>query len=89
MVRMFIRHKVKNYAEWRQGYDAFEAHRPSFGVIGQAVYQDAAAPDMVTVTHDFDTVDAAKTLAASDALGQAMRDAGVIGVPDIWFTTSA
>ena len=44
-----------NYASWRKGYDAFEAHRPSFGVTGQAVYQDAADPEMVTVTHDFAT----------------------------------
>ena len=89
MVRMFVRHKVKNYTEWRKGYEAFEAHRPSFGVTGQAVYQDAGEPEMVTVTHDFDTVDAARRLAASDALKQAMVDAGVIGVPDIWFTTPA
>jgi hypothetical protein len=86
---MFIRHKVKNYTEWRKGYEAFESYRPLFKVTGQAVYQDAGEPEMVTVTHDFDTVDAARMLAASDVLKQAMVDAGVIGVPDIWFTTPA
>ena len=89
MVRMFVRHRVGNYASWRKGYDAFEAQRPSFGVTGQAVYQDAADPDMVTVTHDFATLEAAKALASSDALKQAMTSAGVVGVPDIWFTSPA
>lgn len=86
MVRMFIRHRVRNYTTWRQGYDAFDSQRPSFGVIGKAVYQDAAEPEMVTVTHDFATLDAAKALAASEVLKQAMAGAGVVGAPDIWFT---
>jgi hypothetical protein len=89
MVRMFVRHRVGNYASWRKGYDAFESQRPSFGVTGQAVYQDAGDPEMVTVTHDFASLDAAKTLAASDALKQAMKAAGVVGAPDIWFTNPA
>lgn len=86
MVRMFVRHRVGSYGSWRQGYDAFGSQRPSFGVTGQAVYQDAADPTMVTVTHDFATLEAAKNLAGSDALKQAMTAAGVVGVPEIWFT---
>jgi hypothetical protein len=89
MVRMFVRHRVENYGSWRKGYDAFDAQRPSFGVTGQAVYQDAGDPNMVTVTHDFATLEAAKGLASSDALKQAMKAAGVAGVPDIWFTNPA
>ena len=89
MIRMFVRHRVANYGSWRKGYDAFEAHRPSFGVTGQAVYQDAGDPEMVTVTHDFASLDAAKKLATSDELKQAMTAAGVVGAPDIWFTKQA
>lgn len=89
MVRMFVRHRVGNYTSWRQGYDAFDAQRPSFGVTAQAVYQDAGDPAMVTVTHDFANLEAAKKLASSDALKQAMTAAGVAGAPDIWFTNPA
>jgi hypothetical protein len=89
MVRMFVRHKVRNYTEWRKGYDAFETERPSFGVTAGAVYQDAGDPQMVTVTHDFDTLASAEKLAASDALKQAMAAAGVVGAPEIWYTTPA
>jgi hypothetical protein len=89
MIRMFVRHRVANYKTWRAGYDAFEVHRPSFGVTGQAVYQDAADPEMVTVTHDLPSLDAAKALASSDLLKQAMVGAGVVGAPEIWFTREA
>jgi hypothetical protein len=89
MVRMFVRHRVGNYESWRKGYEAFETRRPSFGVTGQGVYQDAADPTMVTVTHDFATLEAAKALASSDDLKKAMVSAGVVGAPDIWFATPA
>jgi hypothetical protein len=89
MVRMFVRHKVKNYTEWRKGYDAFESQRPAFGVIGQAVYQDAGDPETVTVIHDFDSLEEAQKLASSDALKHAMTVAGVVGTPDIWYSTPA
>jgi hypothetical protein len=89
MVRMFVRHRVGNYGSWRKEYDAFDAERPSFGVIGNAVYRDASDPDMVTVTHDFATLEEAHALASSDALRQAMTKAGVAGAPDVWFTTPA
>jgi hypothetical protein len=89
MVRMFVKHRVENYGSWRKGYDAFEAQRPSFGVAGQAVYQDPADPNMVTVTHDFATLEAAKALASSEALKKAMVSAGVVGAPDIWFGNPA
>lgn len=89
MVRMFIKHRVEHYGPWRKAYDAFEAQRPAFGVIGKAVYQDVTDPELVTVTHDFATIEAAKALAASDALRQAMAKGGVVGTPEIWFTNPA
>ena len=89
MIRMFVRHRVGSYESWRKGYDAFDAQRPSFGVIGQAVYQDASDPNLVTVTHDFATIEEAQKLASSDVLKQTMVAAGVVGAPEIWFTNPA
>ena len=89
MIRMFVRHTVTDYAGWRGVYDAFDAQRPGFGVTAHAVYQAADSPNDVTVTHDFDTLDAAKALASSSALREAMQEAGVAGEPTIWFTSPA
>ncbi len=87
MIRMFVRHKVNDYAAWRKVYDDFD--NQSMGVIAHAVYRGADDPSDVTVTHDFDSLEAAKALAGSDELREAMGNAGVVGEPDIWFTTPA
>ncbi len=84
MVRMFIRHSVNDYGAWREGYDAFEEHRPGFKVKGHGVYQLVGNPNDVTVFHDFETAEDAETLASSRELREAMEGAGVQGQPDIW-----
>ena len=87
MARMFIRHKVNDYAKWRKVYDDFEATRTEMGEIGDSVFQLAGDPNDVTVIHDFDSVDKAKALLESSELREAMRKAGVEGQPDVWITT--
>ena len=32
MVRLFVRHPVRDYSVWRQAYDAFDEERGGFGV---------------------------------------------------------
>ena len=87
-VRMFVRHEVADYAAWRKAYDAFRVgHRQ--GVTGQAVYQGAENPNDVTVTHDFKSLEQGKALAGSPELKTAMQNAGVKGVPQIWFASHA
>ena len=87
MARMFIRHKVNDYAKWRKVYDDFEATRTDMGEIGDSVFQLAGDPNDVTVIHDFDSVDKAKALLESSELREAMRKAGVEGQPYVWITT--
>ena len=87
MVRLFVRHAVADYGDWRRGYDAFDSQRRSMGVTDDAVYQSVEDPNDVTVTHDFDQVEAAKALMSSDELRTAMQNAGVQGQPQIWITS--
>ena len=74
MVRLFVRHKVHDYAAWRKGYDAFDPTRVKLGAHGH------------TVWHDFNSREAAKAFANSAELKTAMKGAGVIGAPTVWFT---
>ena len=89
MATLFVRHKVADFATWKKAYDAFDAERSGMGVTGQAVYQLDGDPSDVTATHDFATVEAAKTFATSARLREVMVAAGVQGEPTIWFTTRA
>jgi hypothetical protein len=86
MVTLFVRHQVEDYAVWRREYDQFDAMRKQMGVVSDSVHRGDDDPNMITVTHGFANMSAAKEFAGSDELRQVMHKAGVSGQPDIWFT---
>lgn len=87
MVTMFVKHTVGSFRTWKVAYDNLGPTRRTMGVTGASIYQDPQDPNIVTVTHQFDTLDAAKTFASSDELKNAMMNAGVSGHPEMWITT--
>lgn len=87
MATLFVRHDVEDFDAWMKAYDAFDAERRSMGVTGHGVYRADHDPNSVTVYHHFDTMEAAKSFMTSPRLEQVMREAGVKGSPDVWFTT--
>lgn len=89
MATLFVRHDVSNYDHWKKAYDDFDEERQSMGVTGHAVYQADGNPNNVTVYHDFDSMEAAKTFAGSERLKEVMQGAGVQGEPVIWFVNKA
>ncbi len=89
MVRMFVRHRVDDFSEWKEVYDEFDAKRKKMGVKGAAVFQAADDDSDVTVWHDFESLDTARSFAQSSELREAMENAGVTGDPTIWFTERA
>jgi hypothetical protein len=89
MVRMFVRHRVGDYATWRAGYDALEPQRLEMGAAGHDVFQTVGDPNDVTCWHDFADQRAADTFAAAPALHDAMQRAGVLGKPEIWFASAS
>ena len=89
MVRMFVRHSVKNYRNWRRAYNAFGNERKDMGVIADGVYRALDDPNNVTVYHDFGDRRRATKFAASDRLKEVMKGAGVKGRPTIWFVKEA
>jgi quinol monooxygenase YgiN len=56
------------------------------GVTAQAVYRAVDNPNDITITHEFASIEAAQAFAKSVELKSAMQNAGVAGVPTIWFT---
>ena len=85
MVRIFVRHTVRDYAVWRRAYNAFDKERKSMGVKRHAVFRAVAKPKDVTIWHDFATLRKAKAFVGSRRLREAMRAAGVKSAPSIWF----
>ena len=89
MFRLFVRHKVSDYAAWRKAYDAFDPTRTKMGVKAQGVYRAVDDGNDVTAWHDFDTVEVAHAFVASAELKSAMAGAGVAGAPQVWITRHA
>jgi hypothetical protein len=89
MATLFVRHTVADYKAWRKKFDEFQPIGAQHGVKSAAVYQAVDNPNDVTVTHDFDTAEAARTFVQAEGLKKAMQEAGVIGAPGIWITNKA
>jgi len=89
MVRMFVRHAVRDYKTWRRAYDAFGKEQRRLGVRRKAVFRSVSKPNDVTVTHDFQNLRLAKAFVRSRELKAAMQRAGVRGRPVVWFAKEA
>jgi hypothetical protein len=89
MVRLFVRHRVDDYEAWRRVYDEFDTQRRSMGVRGDAVFQSLDDPNDVTLWHDFDSAEAARSFVSSTDLRDAMQRAGVQGEPQIWLVNAS
>ncbi len=85
MVRMFVRHTVREYGAWKRAYNAFDKERRTMGVKRHAVYRSVTKPTDVTVSHDFLTLGRAKAFMRSRRLREVMKAAGVRSAPTVWF----
>lgn len=84
-----IRHKVKDYAAWREVYDAHEGARSEAGAKKAHVYQSTSDPNDVTVSVRFKDIESAKKFIESADLKATMEKAGVTGDPQITYLTDA
>lgn len=85
MITTFVKHTVTDYSKWRAIYDEFQSVAKENGVLGESVFRDPNSPKDVIVTHDFKDFQSANSFLESDNLKSAMQNAGVSGVPEIWF----
>jgi len=85
MATMLVQHKVKNFAEWKKGFDFAAELRKSSGELSTQVYQDASDPSKITVVNKWNSLANAQKFAQSPELKAAMEKAGVLGPPSISF----
>ena len=85
LTTLIIRHRVKEYAAWREEYNSVESLREKYGCIGAEVLTDPADDTDVFVLHRFLSLERAQGFAGSDDLHEAMAHAHVVGAPRIEF----
>lgn len=87
MATMLVRQRVANFDAWKRVFDQFETLREEHGFTGHSVHRDAIDPNVVVIVNHVRTMDDAKRYGASETLRDAMKEAGVQGVPEISFLT--
>ncbi len=89
MVYVLVRHEVQDYGRWRAVFDDALMMRRNAGELTYRVFRNYANTNDVTILCDFDTVEHARKFLESDALKNAMRNAGVVGEPNVTYLQEA
>jgi hypothetical protein len=76
-ITALVLHRVSDYNGWRSAYDAVEGIRTRGGVTAAEVFRPVKGDNLVAVTHDFETPEAARAFFASEELKREMERGGV------------
>ena len=89
MGMMIIRHKVRDYGQWRPLFDGHAERQKAAGLSNPRVYHSADSnKSEIVVVFDTEDTRKAKEFAASADLKEVMAKAGVQDAPTIYFLES-
>lgn len=82
---MLIRHKVRDFSEWKRGYDAHLPKRAEAGLTEKHLLRGDSDSNEVVILFEAKDLRRAKTFAESADLRETMEKVGVLDEPDIYF----
>lgn len=82
---LLIRHKVRDFSEWKRGYDAHLPKRTEAGLTEKHLLRGASDANEVILLFQAMDLIRAKAFAESPDLRQTMQNVGVLDKPDIYF----
>jgi quinol monooxygenase YgiN len=85
MATFIVRHKVKDYAVWKKVFAEHGKVRAQHGFTKSRVYRYVDDPNHVIIVSELKDINQAKAMAASPGLVKAMKDAGVIEEPKLFY----
>lgn len=86
---MVVKHKVSNFAKWKDSYEAHDSARLANDIHNYVLGRGLQDSNMVLVALKVDDIAKAKAFGKDPYLKKAMQKAGVTGAPVIsYFTTS-
>ncbi|MEO8232521.1 MAG: cyclase [Ignavibacteriota bacterium] len=85
MAYILIHHKVEDYKKWKPAFDAHASFRAENGSMGGKVFRSADDPNDLFVLLEINSIENGKKFVSSDATKEAMKNAGVVGMPSIYF----
>jgi hypothetical protein len=87
MVKMYVRHKVADFAKWKTVYDGHDATRKKFGVKKEEVFANLKNSKDILGVMEWENKEQAKNFIENSDIKEAMKEAGVIGAPEINFAS--
>ena len=82
---LLVRHRVRNYREWRRVFDEVAPDKKSTGLKNGMVSCNSSDPNEVFVYFEIADESKAREFMNSPQLRQDMQRGGVVGEPDVWF----
>ena len=83
MIKVILSHEVKDFAQWKEHFEAGKPKRDEVGVKITGVYTELNKPNRVTVTSQFPSPDGAQEFLSNPDLKADMEKGGVIGQPEV------
>ena len=89
MARIFLTHKVKDYDQWREGYDADRERRQAAGLKEGGHFHSGDDRNSFLIVWDTEVGvaeanDMVTGMLADESLAKLMEEAGVLEKPDFW-----
>ena len=85
MPRIIVHHTVKDFAQWKKVFAQHVPLRKAAGFTKSRIFQKMDDPQHVTVQLDCIDIKKAKAFMQSPDLPDAMKKAGVVSVPIVYF----
>ncbi|MEJ2050320.1 MAG: cyclase [Calditrichota bacterium] len=85
MVQVLVRHKVKNYSNWKTVFDNFIDTRKSGGEKSWKIWHPDDDPNNLWMLFEWDNINNAHSFFDRTDLKDTMNKAGVIEQPDIFY----
>jgi hypothetical protein len=82
---ILIRHKVRDFSQWKEEYDSHFLERAKAGLAEKHLFTSAADPHEVIILFEAREPDTSKILARSHELREILLMSGIIDHPDIYF----
>jgi hypothetical protein len=85
MIQVLVHHEVADYQNWRRAFDSALDFRHEGGERTCRVFRTPGNPNDLTLLFEWETLERAQGYMNSEALRNKMKDAGVVGVPEIHY----
>jgi heme-degrading monooxygenase HmoA len=85
MANILVHIKVEDYNKWKPVFDGHASFRSEMGSKSGKVLHISDNPNDIFILFEWDSIENAKKFSQSDNLKEAMKNSGVISMPEIYF----